>query len=743
MIISKPAAQRRPDRIGKRSAGRALWQSAAAVMLPLALAGCGGSGGGEEGGGGSGSSGGSSSASSSSGSTSSGGGGGSILARYFVESFEAFREAARQRIEEDPRYLRQNNTWYQDTDGNGIYTPGTDPLHTTYPLKSSGVYWAHAAGLTGAGQIIGIIDDGLLAAHEAFAGKSISTAKGSGVQDHGTSVASVAAGNSGSMIGMAPAANLTFGSFDTFETRSAGTRLAESSGAVALNNSWGFVNTPVSKASYDAVFGGSAGQDYLAALRSYSTDGVVIFASSNTESDTQAGLMAALPVIEPGLEKSWVAVVNGVVQMNGDDIISAERISAPCLEAAAWCLAAEGTWIGATSTTTNSYALNTGTSFAAPMVAGAMAILAEAFPDLTPHDLRIRLLASADNSFSGFTTSRSVELVEGYSHDISEEWGHGFLDVKAALLPIGTPTATMADGSSLALSEPLVIEGAATGDAVTRALQGIELAASDALDASFSVAAETLSARRAPRSLASRRQREWRQGQAGGCCEADGYFDGARVLSLSRDDVSLRLSLPDPMDDSASYGMTLGRTLRGAGTDVSFRLTLGHDAGDLLPRWFSGGGNTVVAGELAVATQFTSRSRIELAASLGAGFAGSSGAGLSSGTASLNSARASLVSRDVFQADDRLTLTLGMPVAVTGGSTTITLPVATRNAIASFQSYEIDLAPTRREARLGVEYQFPIGDGAEMVLSAMHAENFGNVSGRRNTGVFVGLRSRF
>ncbi|WP_074256849.1 S8 family peptidase [Vannielia litorea] len=726
------------------SARSVLWRTVAVFLMPLALAGCGGGGGDDDDTSGSG--GGSSSSSSSSGGTgssgSSGGSGSSILASYFVESFEAFRTAAQQRINSNPRYLRQQNTWYTDDDNSGGLSAG-DRTYSTYPLKSSGVYWAHAAGLTGAGQIIGIIDDGLLAAHEAFAGKSVSTAAGSGVGDHGTTVASVAAGDSSYMIGMAPGADLAFGSYNTHTTRAAGTRLAESLGAVALNNSWGFVNTPVTTTNFNAVFAGTAGQDYLAALRSYSSQGVVIFAASNDETDTRADLMAALPHLQPDLEPGWLAVINGAVTMSGDDIIAAERISAPCLEAAAWCLAAEGTWVGATATSTSSYELNTGTSFAAPMVAGAMAILAEAFPDMSPHDLRIRLLASADNQFAGFTASGSVELVEGFTHDISDEWGHGFLDVQAALLPIGPTVASMADGSSHDLSEPLVIEGAATGDAVARALRGVTLAASDALDAPFAIAAETLAARRAPTSLATRRQREWRQNDHLECCATAEWFDTSRTLSLSQHDSFLRLALPDDSDEAGSFGMTLGRAFSGDVVDVSLRLTLGRDEGDLLPSWYSGGGNTIVAAELGLGTQISRQSRIELSASLGAGFANGNTDGVSSGTARLNAASAALVSRDVFQRDDRLTLRIGMPVAVTGGSTNVTLPVATRSGITSFQDIEIDLAPSHRETRFGVEYEVNVAQGTDMVFAAMHAENFGNVSGQRNTGVFLGLRSRF
>lgn len=665
----------------------------------------------------------------------------SILSRFFVESFAQFEEAAQQLIEQSPRYLVQQNQWYFDENENGEYDPGSETLHTTYPLKSSGVYYAHAAGLTGAGQVIAVTDGGFLSTHEVFAGKTIYHAGGSGVEDHGTFVASVAAGDSGSMIGMAPGADLAFGSFESFETLADATRLADQLGAVAQNNSWGYVNAPVSQTTFDQVFYSNASQDYLSALRTYGETGVVIFAASNSEDDAQAGLMPALPVIEPGLEDGWLAVINGDAELVGDDVVAADRLSAGCLEAAAWCLAAEGVWVGATAAATDSYGFSIGTSFAAPMVAGAMAILGEAFPDLSPHDLRIRLLASADNSFTGFNATGEVELVNDFTHEISDEWGHGFLDVKAALLPIGETTATMADGSTYNVEDPLIVEGGATGDAVARALTGVSLAVDDALAAQFSLPAETLVARRQETSLSTELQRNWLSGGERACCGMADYYQKTRLLSVGAEDLTLNLMLPAAGTDSGGYGIMIGRTFESGIGDVSVSLSVGRDGGDLLPTWYSGGGSTIMAGELALTAPITSGTQLELAAGIG-GSPGS-GAGGPAGNAAVNSATAALVTRDLFEAGDNLSFTLGLPVAVTQGRASVTLPVATRSGTKEYRSIDMDLAPEDREVRFGIEYEYPLGGNADVVLSAVHAENFANISGNRDTGMFFGFRSRF
>ena len=60
--------------------------------------------------------------------------------------------------------------------------------------------------------------------------------------------------------------------------------------------------------------------------------------------------------------------------------------------------------------------------------------MAEAFPTQTPEQWTDRLLASADNSF--FTASGNVEFANGITHAYNTEFGHGIMDIYAALRPI-------------------------------------------------------------------------------------------------------------------------------------------------------------------------------------------------------------------------------------------------------------------------------------------------------------------
>lgn len=259
-----------------------------------------------------------------------------VLTRYFVQNFDAYAAAARQLIDYDRRYTVQDTrdlTRYRDF----TWASGN-------PIENAGVHYAHAAGLTGAGQSIAISDTGFLTTHETLAGRDITLGTNPGVDGHGTQVASVAAGNSASMVGVAPGASLILGSFGSLEPLTEVAVLARRHGSVALNNSWTFVGLTASASDYSYVFDNTAGQAYAAAVSDYvAGGGVAVWAAPNDQSATDVGLMAALPVLRPDLEPGWIAVVNGLPTLSDDDVVSATLRSAGCMEAAEWCVAADGT----------------------------------------------------------------------------------------------------------------------------------------------------------------------------------------------------------------------------------------------------------------------------------------------------------------------------------------------------------------------------------------------------------------
>lgn len=144
---------------------------------------------------------------------------GDALSSYFVETFAAFEDAAARLRENTARYTVQRSSWrFKETN---------DPYHQSYPLASARIEYAHAAGLTGSGQTVSIVDSGFLPTHETLDGKTLyypdyTLEPG----DHGTAVASVLAGLSSKMIGVAPGAALSFGEFTSMEKLTAATHEA-------------------------------------------------------------------------------------------------------------------------------------------------------------------------------------------------------------------------------------------------------------------------------------------------------------------------------------------------------------------------------------------------------------------------------------------------------------------------------------------------------------------------------------
>jgi len=659
-----------------------------------------------------------------------------------VENFDAFRDAALDLIENDPRYLLQvaDGEWWVDRNGNQVFEEGIDVVLLSDPLKHAGVHYAHASGLTGSGEVIAFSDGGYLLSHEVFDGKVV-TDLSDVVDGHGTAVASIAAGASGSMIGVAPGADLILGDFDSYGQLAETARVAAQQGAIALNNSWGFTNMEVTQQTYDSFSAGVESGTYLDALRDYALSGVVLFAASNDYNATEAGFMEVLPAFDPSLEAGWLSVINGVPLMVDDDIISAERVSGGCLEAAQWCLAADGSWTAAWSGSQADYQFGTGTSFATPLVSGALALLAEAFPDLDAHALRIRLLASADNDFEGFIATESVELVEGFFHDISDEWGHGFIDVKAALMPIGETSIPLAQGGSMEMRDASLVDGGVYGDAISKALAGTPVAAQDALAAQFTFdAAGLVASRRAAPLLPTSVERWNDHGLPSHCCGQSAFLEDMAPVALAFGDLQLDLAVPQNPRISDAFGAAVRLNHAGRWGQFNFSLGYGRDDG----RYGYAASSTsrdFISAEIEVRSDYSEKTSLGLSLGL-AELIGAEDFG-GGDPVRLGHADASLEQRDVFKRGDRLTLSLGMPVAVVAGRATIDLPVVRSTGGYDFQSLEVNLAPENREIQLEARYDVDLSREVTATMSLHHAMNRGNRGGEMESGVFFGMRSAF
>lgn len=670
------------------------------------------------------------------------------LTAFFVESFSAFEDKANE-LRNSQKYKQQEISWYVETNEDRQHNQDTEPLYNSYSLASSRAEYAHAVGLTGLGQTIAIVDEGFLTTHETIAGRIIDGGMSGDALSHGTAVASVAAGNSATMIGVAPGARLLFGNFTSAANLAEATDLARTVGAVVQNNSWGFPTIPATSNEFDRLFVQGNYRQYLTALRAYTQNGIVVFAASNDSSDTQSTIMEALPLFAPELETSWLAVINGVPEFDNERILRADRVSAACLDAARWCIAADGTWMAANDNPNNQgYSLAIGTSFSAPVVSGAIALLAEAFPNLTPQDLRARLIATADNRFEGFAATGRLEVIpgSGFYHDYSEEWGHGFLDVRAALLPIGTPVATMADGTALSVEQPLINGGGATGDAITRSLESVPVLVTDLLGGDFTMPGTALATmpRTAPVS-----EKLWSAmfGNAPRHSLMQEY--GGADITLTHDTFELAMLSPDTAHGSTAGDgsepaavASIGKSFEAAGGAIFIGLNLGRDDGSVLPG-LQGTSSTFAALEVGFSQKIGSAGFIELGGTFGMS-PDSTGIGMSNTSdVRFNAMRVEAGQTGVLRKGDRLSLGVSMPIAVTSGSTQIALPAARSAGGVSYQDVGINYAPQAREIDLSITYGTPMGQSAEVFVGAIHAFNHGHITGRQDTAAIMGFRVTF
>lgn len=660
----------------------------------------------------------------------------------------------------DPRYSGQStNSWEIQ-----LYSGQNLTGLVSNPLRSSGAAFAHVAGLKGAGQTIAVSDDQFLfqPSYDEFAlpngGSKVGVINNwQGLNpnnepptSHGTIVSAVAIGSSDDFVGVAPDAQILFGSYETTQKLAFLGSYAISYNAVAWNNSWGYTDLRLNQADFDVAFetlGGNSG--YLNVLDTYAAQGVVVFAASNDNTQTHSGLMDGLPYLRPSLEAGWIAAVNGVPTFSNGDVSSVQLISSSCLEAARWCLIADGAWQvpDPTLDLDPGNSLVTGSSFAAPQISGALALLGSAFPTLTPHELRVRLLASADDGF--FTADDTVELATGFNKIYSTTYGLGFLDIEAALKPIGGTAMALASGGAVSTNAPVLRTGTGIGDAVEVSLAGTDVLVKDALSASFVMPASALSTGARPGSRAASLLSRSLTGDlahdrlatVSALNDPFGAFGGT-TMDLMASDGLVSASVLMPQAGAQSVGVNLTRVLSDGPTRVELGLKLARDDGRMMS--FDGTSDAMMASvSLGLAQDLGANAFVALSGELGMTDLGGATAVSGSGSARFDSATLKIGRGDVFAKGDRLTLGVAMPMAVASGHRVLDLPIYRETAAASFEPVALNLAPENRQMDFEIGYQTALAAGLEMKLSVSHSNNFGNRAGEMDTGGAIALTFNF
>ena len=203
--------------------------------------------------------------------------------------------------------------------------------------------------------------------------------------------------------------------------------------------------------------GGAPGSQLLSALGRAVSAGIVVVISAGNEGETPEGSNAdpfALVSAQQFPSNVIIAGSIGVAGANG--ITNLDQLSIFSNRAgsgAAYYLTALGYRDRTIDHTGNAY-LYSGTSFSAPTITGAVALIAQAFPNLTGAQIVSLLLSTGDD-----LGAPGVDTI----------YGHGRLNIARAFQPVGTTT--MAD-SQVAVTGLNGEMPAAAGDATGKGSMG-------------------------------------------------------------------------------------------------------------------------------------------------------------------------------------------------------------------------------------------------------------------------------
>lgn len=336
--------------------------------------------------------------------------------------------------------------------------------------RTHGAPTAWVLGDTGAGQTIAIIDTGIFSADPEFAGRisadSTGIAGNSGYEAdhdaqpnslHGTEVAKVAAAaNDGQgTVGIAYGAKIMAIRADdpgscassadcNFGDTADGINWAVAHGAAVINLSMG---------------GSAAARDEISAIEAAARAGVVVVISAgNDGTKPQGNQPDAFPLSAvQDHDYGGNVIIAGSVTHSGSISSFSNRAGAY----GAFYLAALGEGItvdenGALYTEPGEYTV-AGTSFSAPQIAGAVALLKQAFPTMSGNDI-VQLL---------LTTAQDVG-----APGVDSIYGHGILDIYKAFQPQGLTTLAGSRTAVIPLGDTTAVGSPAMGDALTTASLG-------------------------------------------------------------------------------------------------------------------------------------------------------------------------------------------------------------------------------------------------------------------------------
>lgn len=478
-------------------------------------------------------------------------------------------------------------------------------------------------------------------------------------------------------------------------------------------------------------------------------------AEEGTIDATSVEMLSGLPVWIPELRGHSIAVVAVREGAGSDRRPGITSFSNRCGIAAEWCIAAPGHSVRVAifgeingSAGTRGIGNANGTSYAAPMVAGGLAIMKQLFRDqLSNTDLVERLFRTADKEAPYSDTAI---------------YGQGLMDLGSATVPVGVPVLTMgesATGAGVDVQVSSIMSGQAFGDGLTRSLAGQEIAAFDSLGAPFWYRLSDF-AYRDPGPTMSRhldrlfagprlswRRSDWQPSPRSAWNEAPAprnsraVRSGFGVLKRAVDAADGHLSLAEDaltLDLKSSTGLTastfstadnarrapvsgLSFTYRPSGALAGFRVGWLAERRTLLGAAAAG-----VFGRVSANTAFAGVSaagqagawRLFADAELGA-VTPRARDGMITAMSPMTTSAFSFVAAWRTAARDTLSIGLSQALRVEGGQATLSVPVGrTRQGEVMRSSLQADLSPSGRQLEVSARWARQLAARGELVAGA-------------------------
>lgn len=314
---------------------------------------------------------------------------------------------------------------------------------TTFGSASFQASWSFA---TGRGVTIGIVDEGINYTHldltdaydqsidyDPFDVDTSDARPDSGDEDHGTEVAGIIAGSANNdfgTIGAAPGATITasYIRYGAVNIDNLADLLSHQASYDVSNNSWGF----------SSAFSDNGNTDYFSpvvdAIETAATTGrdglgtAMVFAAGNGKLSI-GGTNIGDDSNFHSLSNNRFSIAVGAHDSDGEAAFFSSPGANVLLSAPGMALV---TTSGLADGSTDSKYVS-GTSFAAPMVSSAIALMLEANPNLGYRDIQEILAISSDPSRSGLAVANGATNVNGGGMLFDREMGFGALNALSAV----------------------------------------------------------------------------------------------------------------------------------------------------------------------------------------------------------------------------------------------------------------------------------------------------------------------